>query len=148
MICVCMYVSVMLRNVAVTSRWNVAVSRLRAYEFGMSRVPTHGAELAIGARSRSVEDLGRRWVELKVWRRTERGLQVEEEESVVFSNIEIRVKRAGPSGLGDLEVTEYIARIRSGPFEREDGASVHLATTEVRCLTNSSLHCFNVPFSC
>ena len=35
-------------------------------------------------------------------------------------------------GLGDLEVTEYIARIRSGPFEREDGASVHLATTEAR----------------
>ena len=41
-----------------------------------------------------------------------------EKESVVFSNIEVRVKRAGPSGLGDLEVTEYIARIRSGPFER------------------------------
>ena len=53
-----------------------------------------------------LEDLGRRRVELKVWRRTERGLQVEEEESVVFSNIEVRVKRAGPSGLGDLEVTE------------------------------------------
>ena len=79
-----------------------------------------------------LEDLGRRRVELKVWRRTERGLQVEEEESVVFSNIEVRVKRAGPSGLGDLEVTEYIARIRSGPFEREDGAPVHLATTEAR----------------
>ena len=43
-----------------------------------------------------------------------------------------RVKRAGPSGLGDLEVTEYIARIRSRPFEREDGAPVHLATTEAR----------------
>ena len=79
-----------------------------------------------------LEDLGRRRVELMVWRRTERGLQVEEDESVVFSNIEVRVKRAGPSGLGDLEVTEYIARIRSGPFEREDGASVHLATTEAR----------------
>ena len=39
------------------------------------------------------------------------------EESMVFSNIKVRVKRAGPSGLGDLEVTEYIARIRSGPFE-------------------------------
>ena len=51
---------------------------------------------------------------------------------MVFSNIEVRVKRAGPSGLGDLEVTEYIARIRSGPFEREDGAFVHLATTEAR----------------
>ena len=49
---------------------------------------------------------------------------------MVFSNIEVRVKRAGPSGLGDLEVTEYIARIRSGLFEREDGPSVHLATTE------------------
>ena len=100
----------------------------------MSRVRTHGAELAVGARSRSAlpRGSGRRRVELKVWRRTERGLQVEEEESVVFSNIEVRVKRAGPSGLGDLEVTEYIARIRSGPFEREDGASVYLATTEAR----------------
>ena len=41
-----------------------------------------------------------------VWRRMERDLQLVEEESVVFSNIEVRVKRAGPSGLGDLEVTE------------------------------------------
>ena len=91
---------------------------------------------AIGARSRSALPRGSRTVpvrvELKVWRRMERGLQVEEEESVLFSNIEVRVKRAGPSGLGDLEVTEYIARIRSGPFEREDGAFVHLATSEAR----------------
>ena len=103
----------------------------------MSRVRTHSAELAVGARSKS-EDLGRLRVELKVWRRTERGLQVEEEESVVFSNIEVRVKRAGPSELGDLEVTEYIARIRvrSGPFEREDGAFVHLATTEARFMAD------------
>ena len=96
----------------------------------MSRVRTHGAALswpAVGARS----EIEKR-VKLKVLRRTERGLQVEEEESVVFSNIEVRVKRAGPSGIGDLEVTEYIARIRSGPFEREDGAPVHLATTEAR----------------
>ena len=55
-----------------------------------------------------------------------------EEESVVFSTIEVRVKRTGPSGFGDLEVTEYIARIHSGPFEREDGASDHLAMTEAR----------------
>ena len=55
-----------------------------------------------------------------------------EEESVVFSNIEVRVNRAGHSGLEDLEVMEYIARIRSGPFERKDGTSVHLATTEAR----------------
>ena len=88
----------------------------------MSRVRTQGAELAVGARSRRallrLEDLGWRRVELKVWRRTERGLQVEGEESVVFSNIEVRVKRAGPSGLGDLEVTEYMARIRSGPYRK------------------------------
>ena len=83
-------------------------------------------------------DVGRRRVELKVWRRTERGLQVEEEESVVFSNIEVTVKHAGPLGLGDLEVTEYIAliRVRSGPFEREDGASVHLAKTEARFMAD------------
>ena len=79
------------------------------------------------------------WVELKVWRRTEwPGPSGGGEESVVFSNIEVRVKRAGPSGLGDLEVREYITRIRSGgricsgPFEREDGAPVHLAMTETR----------------
>ena len=64
------------------------------------------------------------------------GPSVEEEESMVFSNIEVRVKRAGPSGLGDLEVTEYIARIRSGPFEREDCAPVHLATTEARFMAD------------
>ena len=56
---------------------------------------------------------------------------MEEEESVVFSNIEVRVMRAGPSGLGDL-----VAHIRSGPFEREDGESVHLATTEVRFMAD------------
>ena len=50
-----------------------------------------------------------------------------EQDSVVFSTIKVRVKCTGPSGLGDLEVTEYIARIHR---EREDGASVHLATTE------------------
>ena len=63
---------------------------------------THGAELAVGARSEIEKRLasGRRRVELKVWRRTERGLQLEEEESVVFSNIEIRIKRAGLQGLG------------------------------------------------
>ena len=55
---------------------------------------------------------------------------------MVFSNLEVRVKRAGPSGLGDLEVTEYIARIRSGQFEREDGAFVHLATTKARFMPN------------
>ena len=49
-----------------------------------------------------------------------------EEENVVFSTIEVGDKHAGPSGLGDLEVTEYIARIRRGPLEREDCASVHL----------------------
>ena len=56
-------------------------------------------------------------IELKVWRRTERGLQVVVEESVVFSTIEIEDKHAGPSGLGDLEVTEYIARICRWPLE-------------------------------
>ena len=60
----------------------------------MSRVRTHGAAWrwpAVGVRSRY---LGRRRVELKVWRRTERGLQVVEEESVVFSNVEVRAIRA------------------------------------------------------
>ena len=57
----------------------------------MSRVRTYGAELAAPSeRDRELEalcleDLGRRRVELKVWRRTERDLQVVEEDSVVFS---------------------------------------------------------------
>ena len=58
---------------------------------------------------------------------------------MIFSNIQVRVKRAGPSGLGDLEVTEYIARIRSGPFEREDCAPVHLVTTEARFMSDQQL---------
>ena len=37
---------------------------------------------------------------------------------------------AGPSGVGDLEMTEY--SIHRGPLEREDGASVHLSMTEAR----------------
>ena len=100
----------------------------------MSRVHTYSAALAVGARSGSLEDLARTAPVpgRPVWRRTERDLQVVEEESVVFSNIEVRVKRTGPSGLGDLEVTEYIARIRSGAFERKDGTSVHQAKTEAR----------------
>ena len=80
----------------------------------------------------------------------ERGLQVEEEESVVFSNIEVRVKRAGPSGLGDLEVTEYIARAYAAGRSRERTA--HLSTWQFpkqdSYLTNSSLHCFIVPLTC
>ena len=51
-----------------------------------------------------------------------------EKESVVFSNIEVRVKRAGPSGLGDLEVTEYIAYAAGRSRER----TAHQATTEAR----------------
>ena len=37
---------------------------------------------------------------------------------MVFLNIEVRVKRAGPSGLGDLEVTEYIAHTQPAVRER------------------------------
>ena len=51
---------------------------------------------------------------------------------MVFSTIEVEDKHAGPSGLGYLKVTEYIARTRRRPLEREDGASIHLATTETR----------------
>ena len=119
MICVCMYVRTYVR---------MCPSRL-----GMPRCHACGlrnSECHVCVRKALRVRRGSR--ELKVWRRTERGLQVEEEESVVFLNIEVRVKRAGPSGLGHLEVTEYIARIRSRPFEREDGAPVHLATTEAR----------------
>ena len=79
---------------------------------------------AIGSRSEIEKPRGFRTA--LVWRRTERDHQV------VFSNIEVRVKRGGHSGLGHLEVTEYITRIRSGLFERKDGTSVHLATTEAR----------------
>ena len=44
---------------------------------------------------------------------------------MVFLIIEVGDKYAGPSGRGDLEMTEYIARIRRGALERDDGASVH-----------------------
>ena len=94
----------------------------------MSRVRTQGAELAVGVRRGSRTAPGR----AKGLEENGAGPSGGEEESVVFLNIEVRVKRAGPSGLGDLEVTEYIARIHSRPFEREDGAPVHLATTEAR----------------
>ena len=55
---------------------------------------------------------------------------------MVFSNIEVRVKRAGPSvrawesGGDGISVARW--RIRSGPFEREGSASVDLVTTEAR----------------
>ena len=77
----------------------------------MSRVRTYSAALVVGARSRSLHNLARTAPVpgRAVWRRTERDLQVVEEESVVFSNIEVRVKRAGPSGLGDLEKQNSIA---------------------------------------
>ena len=48
---------------------------------------------------------------------------------MVFSTIEVGDKHAGSSGLGDQEVTEYIACIHRGPLEREIGASIHLATS-------------------
>ena len=52
----------------------------------MSRVRTYSAALAVGARSRCLEDLARTAPVpgRAVWRRTERDLQVVEEESVVF----------------------------------------------------------------
>ena len=48
--------------------------------------------------------------DLEVWRRTERGLQVAEEESMVLLTIKVSDKHTGPSGLGDLEVTECISK--------------------------------------
>ena len=136
-------------NVIITQLRKLVVPLLgRRSEIPPWAVGARSPPWAVGARSRSVEDLGRRrvQVEVKVWRRTERGLQVEEEESVVFSNIEVRVKHAGPLGLGDLEVTEYIARIRSG--QRTAHLSTWQRPKQDSCLTNSSLHCFNVPFTC
>ena len=63
---------------------------------------TYSAALAVGARSRSLEDLPRTAPVLgrAVWRRTERDLQVVEEKSVVFSNIEVRISVLGLQGLG------------------------------------------------
>ena len=118
----------------------------------MSRVRTYSinsAALAVGARSRSLEDLARTAPVpgRAVWRRTERDLQVVEEESVVFSNIEVRVKRAGPSGLGDMEVTEYIAAAGRSR-ERTAHLSTRQRPKQDSCLTNSSLHCFIVPLTC
>ena len=66
----------------------------------MSRVRTYSATLAVGAGLRSLEDLARTAPGRAVWRRTERDLQVVEEESVVFSNIEVRSSALDLQGLG------------------------------------------------
>ena len=71
-----------------------------------------------------------------------------EKESVVFSNIEVRVKRAGPSGFGDLEVTEYSSRTHTQRAVREKGRHIRQRPKQDSCLTNSSLHCFIVPLTC
>ena len=68
---------------------------------------------------------------------------------MVFSNIhvEVRVKRAGPSGLGDLEVTS-----RAYAVGRSRERTAHLSTwqrpKQDSWLTNSFLHCFIVPLTC
>ena len=107
----------------------------------MSRVRTQGAELAVGVRRGSRTAPGRA-----------KGLEENGAgpsgggggERGIFKHRgqgqarwAFRAWGSGGHGiyrarLGDLEVTEYIARIRSRPFEREDGAPVHLATTEAR----------------
>ena len=86
-------------NVEVTSRWNVAVSRLRPRGLRNSechvcvriarRWPSERDREAVEDLARTAPVPGR-----AVWRRTERDLQVMEEESVVFSNIEVKTKRA------------------------------------------------------
>ena len=66
----------------------------------MSRVRTYGAALA-GRRSEIEKPRGFRTAPGGVvWRRTERDLEVVEDVSVVFSNVEVRVKHGGPSALG------------------------------------------------
>ena len=69
MMCVRTYVRVRhaLRNVEVTSRWNVAVSRLRIAGLGIRNVTCtyvciYGAELAVGARS----EIEKRFA-LRIW---------------------------------------------------------------------------------
>ena len=47
-----------------------------------------------------------------------------EEESVVFSNIEVRVKRAEPSGLGDMEDGDGIYRTHTQRAVREKGRHI------------------------
>ena len=82
-------------------------------------------------------DLGRRRVELKVWRRTERGLQVEEEESVVFfkhrgqgqARWAFRAWGSGGDGIYRAH-TQRAVRERG----RRTCPPVHLATTEARFL--------------
>ena len=67
----------------------------------------------------------------------------------VFSTIEVWDKHTGPSELEGLDVTEYIARIRCGPLEQEDGAqSTWQRPKQDSCLTNSPLHSFIVHLTC
>ena len=87
----------------------------------MSRVRTLGAALAGRRRSEIEKPRGPRTAPDRA-----KGLEEDgagEEESVVFSNIKVRVKRAGPSGLGDLDRTAYLST-----WQRLKQAS---------CLTNS-----------
>ena len=92
----------------------------------MSRVHTLGAELAVGERSRSALPRGSRTAPGRAKGLEENGAGPSGggEESVVFSNIEVRVKRAGPSGLGDLEVTISHAYTAGRSRER----TAHLST--------------------
>ena len=81
------------------------------------------AELAVGARSRSALPRGSKTAPGRAKGLEENG--------------------AGPSGGGEGERGIFKHRgqgqarwVRSGPFEREDGASVHLATTEARFMAD------------
>ena len=96
----------------------------RCHACGLSNLECHAhacapRALAVGER----EDLGRRWIELEIWKRTE-----------------VWYKHAWPTGLGDLEVTEYIARIRRGPAQ----ASTCQRPKQDSCLTNIPFHSFIV----
>ena len=95
----------------------------------MSRVSTQGAELAVGVRRGSRTASGRA-----------KGLEENGAgpsgggggERGIFKHRGQGQARWAFRAWGSVEVTEYIARIRSQPFKREDGAPVHLATTEAR----------------
>ena len=102
---------------------------------GMSRGRTRGAEPAVGARSRSALPRGSRTAPGRAKGLEENGAGPSGAgggERSIFKHRgqgqarwAFRAWRSGSDGI-------YIARIRSGPLEREDGASVHLATTEAR----------------
>ena len=59
-----------------------------------------------------------------------------------------RVKRTGPSGLGDLGDGIYRKHTQRAVRERTAHLSTWQRPKQDSCLANNSIHCFIVPLTC